>query len=127
MSLSLPTDPDGWIAKDPSILLDRHTCASPKNSTDRDFPGTEEEQAKKIEEWIDAHINFAKMVQWVEPLIVSVFGSADAQSVCDSGYYTEGSFRTMATGTTNFTSRNMTSSDRGRKMTRGMPALYAIF
>ena len=38
------------------------------------------------------------MIQWIEPLLVAVFGTADADAVCDAGVYTEGSFRSMDTG-----------------------------
>jgi hypothetical protein len=37
-------------------------------------------------------------IQWVEPLLIATHGSADADSVCDNGLYTEGSFRPMRTG-----------------------------
>jgi len=50
------------------------------------------------EEWANAHSNLGNMVQWIEPLLIAVFGAADADAVCDAGHYTEGSFRNMATG-----------------------------
>lgn len=49
-------------------------------------------------EWIEAHKNLANMFQWIEPLIVSVFGSADSKSVCDDHDYVEGSYRTASSG-----------------------------
>ena len=124
ISLSLPTTSDGWMARDESILLDRNTCAPPLVDNEQDqqeTPGLRsnkstrssktrnpfaqwfapsEEQIKKQqwEDWIDANVNLGNMIQWVEPLLVSVFGSADAQSVCDAGLFTEGSFRPMRTG-----------------------------
>lgn len=120
MSLSLPTTADGWVARDESILKDRNTCAhsATDDSNEEETPGlrsgrssptkspfsrwfapSEEQIAKQQwEEWIEANMNLANMIQWVEPLLVSTFGSADAESVCDAGLYTEGSFRTMRTG-----------------------------
>ena len=49
-------------------------------------------------EWIEAMTNLSNMIQWIEPLLVAVFGSADADAVCDNGIYTEGSYRAMSTG-----------------------------
>jgi len=120
VSLSLPTTPDGWVARDPSILLDRNTCATPAEATSLERASTStrdkfgkffvpswlsshapwlqhslaEEEIKKQqwEEWIEANKNLANQVQWIEPLLVSVFGSSDMDAVCD------GSFRTMRTG-----------------------------
>lgn len=103
MSLSLPSDPDGWILRDESVLLDRDTCAPPQESPRGTKPQAErldeaDEEMEKREQWIQAHSNFANMIQWIEPLLVATFGAADGQAICDSGLYTEGSFRTMSTG-----------------------------
>jgi len=121
MSLSLPTTVDGWVARDESILEDRNTCARPAEDGEEDeaslrsskssrssptkspfsrwfAPSDEEIKKQQWEEWIEANMNLGNMVQWVEPLLVSIFGSADAESVCDAGHFTEGSFRTMRTG-----------------------------
>jgi len=109
MSISLPSTSEGWVARDESILLDSNTCAReqqasklrghPANPVSWLFSPSEEAVAlQQQEEWIEAHQNLANMVQWIEPLLVSVFGTADADSVCDAGVYTEGSFRSMETG-----------------------------
>lgn len=38
------------------------------------------------------------MVQWIEPLLLAVFGSPDSEAVCDDGEFIEGSYRTMSSG-----------------------------
>ena len=38
------------------------------------------------------------MVQWVEPLLLAVYGAADSEAVCDGGRLVEGSYRTMNSG-----------------------------
>ena len=92
ISVSLPVTPHGSIASDPYILKDRDTCSSMGgNNTTLD-----EEDGRRS--WVDAHINFSNMVQWMEPLLVAVLGAPDHDAVCDNGIYTEGSFRSMRTG-----------------------------
>ena len=113
MSLALPLSPEGWVARDESILLDSDTCAPEDPSLLGGGIGDttlqslfswldsfvgDEDAKQKQESWIEANMNLANMIQWIEPLLVSVFGSADAEAVCDAGVFTEGSFRSMETG-----------------------------
>jgi len=114
MSISLPSTSDGWVARDASVLLDSNTCAREQKALASKLrisnagttspiawlygPSEEAVALQQQEEWIEAHQNLANMIQWIEPLLVSVFGTADADAVCDAGIYTEGSFRTMDTG-----------------------------
>jgi len=113
MSIALPLSPEGWVARDESILLDNDTCAPAEVQLLRSATGTSKSQSlfswlgslaveaeakRKQETWIEAHTNLANMIQWIEPLLVSVFGSADAEAICDAGVFTEGSFRSMETG-----------------------------
>jgi hypothetical protein len=100
VSITLPADNDALIMLDDSILVDRNTCAAHTLNQTRpeDEEQSEEKQAEILNEWIRAHTNLGNMFQWIEPLIQSVFGAADAHSVCDAGRYTEGSYRTMSTG-----------------------------
>lgn len=119
--LSLPSTPEGWVARDESILSpNKDSCAAHKNLQVYEVSATKslrsfsnsplwwlshlnlstEEEKKRLQQadWIDAHMNVGNMVQRIEPLLVSMFGSADAEAVCDAGLFTEGSFRTMRTG-----------------------------
>ena len=112
--MSLPSTPEGWVARDESILADRDTCAAAEGNDAAQAQASNEPSIynpfswlyslavegdkKKQEEWIEAHMNFGNMIQWIEPLLVAVFGSADADAICDSALYTEGSFRNMETG-----------------------------
>lgn len=111
MSISLPSTSHGWVARDASILLDSNTCAQEQQAQGSKLrnvasipiswlfgPSEEAVALQQQEEWIEAHQNLANMIQWIEPLLISVFGTADADAVCDGGYYTEGSFRSMDTG-----------------------------
>jgi hypothetical protein len=61
---------------------------------------TSDERVKKQqqEEWIEANMNLANMIKWIEPLLIASHGSADSDSICDNGLHTEGSFRSMRTG-----------------------------
>lgn len=85
ISISLPSDENGWVLYDSN-----YSCPSTKG------PSKIGETTNSV--WVDAHIDFANMFQWVEPLILAVTGSADAESVLDNGLYVEGSYRTMASG-----------------------------
>lgn len=85
ISISLPYDEDGWILYD-----ENYTC--PRTNSPTNLGETPQST------WVDAHINFSNMFQWVEPLLLAVLGSADSESVFDNGTYVEGSFRTMASG-----------------------------
>ena len=53
------------------------TLPSPEDITDKEF--------------VENHQNFANQLQWIEPLLISAFFSADPRSVVDSGKKTEGS------------------------------------
>lgn len=94
LSISLPHDSDGWVAYDETILTRSGSCSSTyggyKNKND---PGE-----TPLDTWVEAHSNLANMIQWVEPLILAVFGSPDSESVCDNGKFVEGSYRTMNSG-----------------------------
>lgn len=93
ISISLPRDSEGWILYDPDTMTDPDTC-----NKDWVAPSRKDVYEDKRVEWVDAHANFGNKFQWVEPLIMAVMGSADADSVCDKGAYVEGSYRTMAAG-----------------------------
>ena len=96
ISISLPYYSDGYVAYDESIL-NRYDDGKIKCSKDfkREQVDTEE-TARDV--WVKAHVNLSNMIQWVEPLIIAVFGSADPESVCDDGNFVEGSYRTMNAG-----------------------------
>jgi len=79
VSISLPSTPEGWIARDESILLDSDTCAQVQaeanslrggvavtNTLAWLYDSSAEAVAKRQQdEWIDAHSNLASMVQWI--------------------------------------------------------------
>ena len=109
VSISLPSTVEGWVARDPSIV----SSTMDSCSVDYDLEVNQDNnyydsllssilftspEAQKQREWIEAHKNLGNMIQWIEPLLISVFGSADADSICDAGRYTEGSYRTLAMG-----------------------------
>jgi hypothetical protein len=75
MSLSLPTTPDGWVARDDSILTGQGSCASttaeaaiPEESPFSWLytPSAEQLNQRKWEEWIDANMNLANMVSDID-------------------------------------------------------------
>lgn len=95
VSISLPHDSDGWVAYDESILDQslKHTrCSKTFERVQTDADETPRDA------WVKAHSNLANMIQWVEPLILAVFGSPDPESSCDDGKFVEGSYRTMNSG-----------------------------
>ena len=59
---------------------------------------------KKISrsKFIAIHEEFARQIQWIEPLLVSSFFTPDLRSSGDNNKYTEGSFRVIMTGWGNF-------------------------
>ncbi|CAM9671791.1 unnamed protein product [Ectocarpus fasciculatus] len=92
VSISLPKDPNGWVLYNESALTeDGRKCSE---TYVREFDDSETPAGV----WVDAHMNFANMVQWIEPLLLAVFGSPDADAVCDDGKFIEGSYRTMSAG-----------------------------
>eukprot|EP00752_Nemacystus_decipiens_P004864 g4427.t1 len=93
VSISLPHDPEGWILYDEAALSEDGTTCS---ATYERECGHEGETPLSV--WVGAHANFANMVQWIEPLLLAVFGSPDDQSVCDHGEFIEGSYRTISSG-----------------------------
>ena len=64
-------------------------------------------------EFIENHQNFANQLQWIEPLLISAFFSADPRSVADSGKKTEGSFRIMYTGWGNIAGADLRKIGKG--------------
>jgi len=99
VSISLPHTPDGRIARDEHLLLNPDECNPNynKESSPHNFLLPWGRKSPDIE-WIEAMTNLSNMIQWIEPLLVAVFGSSDADAVCDNGIYTEGSYRAMSTG-----------------------------
>ena len=107
ISVSLPYDSDGWVAYNESIInrsdgynsSDPYSylmCSNSYNRYNRSDNYNSSETPRDV--WVKAHINLSNMIQWVEPLIIAVFGSADPESVCDEGKFVEGSYRTMNAG-----------------------------
>lgn len=89
VTLSLPFDSDGFIVYDESVLENGKCSKSyvkPSNTS------------TVIDTWVSAHENFANQFQWVEPLLLAVFGSSDSEAVCDDGSFVEGSYRMMSSG-----------------------------
>lgn len=96
LSISLPHDSEGWIAYDETILNSVGSCSRTyggHNNTNTNASGH-----TPFDTWVTAHSNLANMIQWVEPLVLAVFGSPDSDSVCDNGEFVEGSYRTMNSG-----------------------------
>jgi len=52
----------------------------------------------RLDTFIKQHQEFARQIQWIEPLIVSSFSSTDPRAIGDSNKYTEGSYRVMTIG-----------------------------
>jgi len=107
ISVSLPYDSDGWVAYNESIInrsdgynsSDPYSylmCSNSYNRYNRSDNYNSSETPRDV--WVKAHVNLSNMIQWVEPLIIAVFGSADPESVCDDGKFVEGSYRTMNAG-----------------------------
>ena len=92
ISISLPHDSEGWVAYDERILDGAGACSG-------GYDGSENSTGESpLVTWTTAHSNLANMIQWVEPLVIAVFGSPDSDSVCDNGAFVEGSYRTMNSG-----------------------------
>ena len=95
ISISLPHDSEGWVAYDEKIL----NRAGGFNKCSRKYGGYRNSSGDSpLDMWITAHSNLANMIQWIEPLVLAVFGSPDSDSVCDNGKFVEGSYRTMNSG-----------------------------
>jgi len=58
-------------------------------------------------EYLRIHRNFANQLQWIEPLLMVGFFSADIRSVGSSGNYVKGSFKIMNTGIGNLAGSNI--------------------
>jgi hypothetical protein len=94
ISISLPRDADGWVAYDEDILEQSGECSRTYFG-----PGPPDSGVTAARDsWVEAHANLANMIQWVEPLIMAVFGASDSEAVCDNGRFVEGSYRTMNSG-----------------------------
>ena len=93
ISISLPHDSEGWVAYDEKILSKAGSCSRRYGGHSKASYGE-----SPLSTWTTAHSNLANMIQWVEPLVLAVFGSPDSDSVCDNGKFVEGSYRTMNSG-----------------------------
>lgn len=67
----------------------------------------------KLDKFIEIHQNFANMLQWLEPLMVSAYFSADDKSMGSSKKRIRGSFRVMRVGWGNFAGSNVKKFKEG--------------
>ena len=67
----------------------------------------------KLDKFIDIHQNFANMIQWLEPLLVSAYFSADDRSMGTEKKRVRGSFRVMRVGWGNFAGSNVKKFKEG--------------
>lgn len=95
ISVSLPRDTSGWVLYDQESMTSPDTCNNEWTPRNDD---SEEVDEEKRQVWVKAHMNFGNKFQWVEPLVLAVMGSSDAEAVCDNNMFVEGSYRTMAAG-----------------------------
>ena len=65
----------------------------------------------RLSTFIKQHQEFARQIQWIEPLLISAFSSTDPRAVGDSNKYTEGSYRVMITGWGNFAGSDIRKLD----------------
>ena len=67
----------------------------------------------KLSNFISMHQNFANMIQWLEPLMVSAYFSADDRSMGTQKKRIRGSFRVMRIGWGNFAGSNVSKFKEG--------------
>jgi len=67
----------------------------------------------KLKKFIDQHANFANMVQWLEPLMLTAYFSADDRSMGTQKVKAKGSFRVMRVGWGNFAGSDIRKLKKG--------------
>ena len=74
------------------------------------LPFTKKTSKKKF---IDRHENFANQIQWIEPLLLTAFFSADDKCMGTSKKRVKGSFRVMRVGWGNFAGSDVRKFNKG--------------
>tara|TARA_B100000780_G_scaffold250841_1_gene197152 strand:+ start:1370 stop:3088 length:1719 start_codon:yes stop_codon:yes gene_type:complete len=67
----------------------------------------------KLDDFIEQHANFANMVQWIEPLMMTGYFSADDRSMGTQKVKAKGSFRVMRVGWGNFGGSDIRKLNKG--------------
>ena len=78
----------------------------------------------KLSKFIDIHKNFANMIQWIEPLMITAFFSADDKSMGTSKKKVRGSYRVVRTGWGNLAGSDVRKLDSGIGRYSNIPSYW---
>ena len=78
----------------------------------------------KLSKFINIHKNFANMIQWIEPLLITAFFSADDKSMGTSKKKVKGSYRVVRTGWGNLAGSDVRKLNTGVGRYSNIPAYW---
>lgn len=110
--------PENWTKK--SLMLKKNYKFSPSKKLVNDYTGSyhititlPHTKKTKLNNFIKMHQNFANQIQWVEPLLIATFFSADDKSMGTTKNRIKGSYRVMRVGWGNLAGSDVRKFDKG--------------
>ena len=78
----------------------------------------------KLSKFIDMHKNFANMIQWIEPLMITAYFSADDRSMGTKRKKVRGSYRVVRTGWGNLAGSDVRKLNKGIGRYSNIPSYW---